>query len=476
MAQDADSIVYKNVLPWRGCEKLYLNTRTADVFFVFESDDEDTVKIGAHKSILSANSEAFDAMFYGPAKQEGDIPIVDSTPEAFKEFLQFFYLGTVKLTADNAAGVWNLGKQYMVDDCSMASSNFSEQTLTLDNMCWGYELAILFEQDRLMKFCEQKISENPKEIFKSNGFLTCGSNVLARILQLESLNCDESVVFDGCVAWAKAACIQKGLDETNMQNLRNQLGDLFYEIRFGDMTAEKFFMRYRAYEKMFSTEECKDIFGMIASMDYQPPKFNRNARMAVLKLNKNTDQLICDRIDPTCHHEKYSLQNSRDDTVFSSNCTLLLKAIQCNELFHYEFACNKSTSNAAHSTNTIPAVMNVIELSNERWEKNDSYYQYNKKTIYGAQVILHSSHGTIVHLSTPIVIRPDRKYNITFEVTFDGCYTLMTMKRRVQMEQGVEIGFHERKFGQANSIRPHLIHANGNQGLVKQLIFVKFEE
>ncbi|XP_055305833.1 uncharacterized protein LOC129570303 [Sitodiplosis mosellana] len=422
-------------------------------------------------------------MFYGPAKQEGDIPIVDSTPEAFKEFLQFFYLGTVKLTADNVADVWNLGKQYMVDDCCMASSNFSEETLTLDNMCWGFELAILFEQDRLMKLCEQKISENPKEIFKSNGFLTCGSNVLARILQLESLNCDESMVFDGCVAWAKAACIQKGLDETNMQNLRNQLGDLFYEIRFGDMTAEKFFMRYRAYEKMFSTEECKDIFGMIASMDYQPPKFNRNARMAVLKLNKNTDQLICDRIDPTClDHKIYPFQNSRDDTVFSSNCALLLKAIQCNELFHSEFECNKSTSNAAHSTNTIPAEMNVIELSNERCngERNGRYIGNNNKIIYDAQVILHSSHGTIVHLSTPIVIRPDLKYNITFKFNFDGCYTLMTMKPKVQMEQGVEIEFHKMNawyhLSQGNSIRSNRIRTTVDQGLVKQLIFVKSEE
>jgi len=68
-------------------------------------------------------------MFYGPAKQDGYITICDSTHEAFKEFLLFFYLGTVKLTTGNAVDVMNLGKQYMIDDYCMASSNITEQTL-----------------------------------------------------------------------------------------------------------------------------------------------------------------------------------------------------------------------------------------------------------------------------------------------------------------------------------------------------------
>ncbi|XP_055306141.1 BTB/POZ domain-containing protein 3-like [Sitodiplosis mosellana] len=333
MAQELAPIVYSNVLPWRGCEKLYMDTRTADVFFVFEFDDEDTVKVPAHKNILSANSGAFDAMFYGPRKQEGDIPIVDSTPGAFKEFLQFFYLGTVKLTNENATHVMNLGKQYLVDECCMTISNFTEKTLTLDNMCVGYELAILFEQAQLMKFCEQKIGENPIGIFQSNSFLSCGSNLLARILQLDTFNCDESVVFDGCMTWAKAACIKKGLDETNMQNLRDQLGDLFYEIRFGDMTAESFYPRYSSYGGLFSIEEFTDIIGMIASKEHRPSKFNPKGRKASQIYKYSNKELICNLIDENyLRRERTNFENH--SVVFASNCEIFLKTIHCGKVFY----------------------------------------------------------------------------------------------------------------------------------------------
>ncbi|XP_055306142.1 BTB/POZ domain-containing protein 6-B-like [Sitodiplosis mosellana] len=447
MAQEPAPIIYSNVLPWRGCEKLYLDTRTADVFFVFGKDGN--VKIPAHKNILSANSKLFDVMFYGPRKQEGDIPIDKSTPEAFKEFLQFFYLGTVKLTNVNAVHVMNLGKQYLVDECCKASSNFTEQTLTLDNMCFGYEVAIFFEQTHLMKFCEQKIGENPKEIFQSKSFLSCRSNLLARILQLDTFNCDESVVFDGCMAWAKAACIKKGLDGTNMQNIRNQLGDLFYEIRFGDMTAESFYPRYRSYGGLFSIEEFTDIIGMISSKEYRPPKFNRNERKTSQIYKNNTNDLICDRTDPTgLNHQRYDLGSGttiQNTTSFTSNCELVLKTIHCNELFPVHVEKNIPF---------IPAIMNVIDGS-------------TGKNLYSDQVIFLPLSETNVHLPTPIIIRPGVKYQICFNLQIDKCYTLMTLKTKVQMDQGIEIDFGY-DYGDYSS--------NKNPGLVKKIIFMKPKE
>ncbi|XP_031638057.1 BTB/POZ domain-containing protein 6-A-like [Contarinia nasturtii] len=241
MAETPNSIVYKNVVPWRGCEKLYLDTRTADVFFVFGSSRENVVKVPAHKCILSASSPVFDAMFFGPAREIGNtITIVDASPDEFKEFLQFFYLSSVRLTVGHKPRIMNLGEKYMLNVCKKACTELSKATLTMENMCLGYELAILFNQDDLKEYCEAKISENPMEFFKSQSFLDCEPNLLRYILQLDSLKCDESVVFDGCMAWAKTACIRKGLDGNNMQNLRSELGDLFYEIRFGDMTLEMF--------------------------------------------------------------------------------------------------------------------------------------------------------------------------------------------------------------------------------------------
>lgn len=272
------SIIYKNAIPLRDCEKLYLSSENADIFFVLQTSQENCEKIPAHRSILSVTSPIFDAMFYGSSACIGDIEIFGSTPQAFREFLQFFYRSTVKLSDENLAEVMNLVRKYALDDCFNECSEVCELTLTLDNLCWGYDLAILFEHEHLRLFCEQKISENPKEIFRSTSFLGCEPSLLRCILQLKSLNCDETLVFDGCIAWAKSACVRKDLDKNDMQNIRTELGDLFYEIRFGEMNLEDFYDRYCFYRSLFSLDEFEEIISMIAMKNFQSRKFNQNPR------------------------------------------------------------------------------------------------------------------------------------------------------------------------------------------------------
>lgn len=260
MEQGKKSIIYENDSPSEGFEKLYLDSRTADVFFVFNnSQDEECRKVPAHKNILSAISPVFYAMFYGPAKESGDVTITDSIPEVFEEFLQLFYRSKVNLTAEHVFELMNLCKMYEIEDCVNALTDLCESNLTIDNMCLGYEFAILFGNKRLKKFCERKITENPKMIFNSNSFLNCKSNLLRHILKIDSLKCDVTVILDGCIKWAKIKCTQNGLDEKNMQNIRDQLGDLSNEIPFESMQMEKFIKCYRENEGFFSLEEYREF-------------------------------------------------------------------------------------------------------------------------------------------------------------------------------------------------------------------------
>lgn len=433
MAQTPSSMNYKNVLAWRGCHKLYLDERTADVYFLFRSDGEIIDEVPAHKAILSSISRVFDALFYGSLQQEGDIEIVDATPAAFREFLQFFYRSDVKLTTEHIPQVMNLGKQHMIDDCINACTNFYENTLTLDNMCWGYELALLFDQNSLQKYCEQKINENAEEIFRSNSFLTSKPNLLHHILQLESLKCDESTVFNGCIEWAKSACALKGLDEKNPKILRNELGELFYEIRFGEMTVEKFHDCYCKHEGLFSLEEFRDIIGMIASKGFKPDKFNRNSRKASIK-PLPTDVLVCERINwelsSTCdanYHPRYY----KDHTVFSSNSSLLLKGFHCSELF---FGLNEYSK---YATTSIPSKLTVTEI--------DSITSAPGNIICFRQMALSTQKETIIELPKPFPIKPGSKYQI--EVVFPiqiGCYfNCLIHKAEVEVSEGVLIKFHD---------------------------------
>lgn len=438
LIENPNSTVYKNFLAGTGCEKLYLDTRTADVFFAFDAKNEDHEQIPAHKSILSAMSPVFDAMLYGPAKENGDINIVDSTPEAFREFLQFFYLTQVELSTENLLEVMNLGKQYMLDDCLTACTKFCEATLTLDNMCWGYELAILFDLDGLMRFCERQISANPNEIFKSNCFLNCDPNLLRHILQLDALECDESMIFDGCIAWAKRACARNGLKSKKADNLRSQLGDLFYEIRFGEFTHKHFHDRYRLYDGLFTLEEFRDITMMITSKDFQSEKFNGNPR-SFSNHSQNDDGWTCNRkaLNPIWYKVARS-QNSNvivDKTIFESNSPQQLQRILCSVKFL--------------GLNTI-AKTRISECLTGDQERN---------LLFFANVSLGSAKVTVIELPSPITIKPDVKYEIEFELEAGYTYSSELVRNVVEMDKGVVMKFSGQQ--------------HGMQSLVKAMHFVK---
>ncbi|XP_055310678.1 BTB/POZ domain-containing protein 2-like [Sitodiplosis mosellana] len=227
---------------------MYLNERLADVYFEFKVDDE-TQKVPANKSVLAALSPVFDTMFIGSLPEKGDVSIPDANADAFKEFLQLFYLGEVTLTMENIETVVRLADKYDVVERVNACIVFLKGQLTLDIsiiyiMCWGYQLAVNLKNAELIEYFEEKIIKSPKEVFASEVFKRCDKSILKRIFELD-LICKETDVFDACLKWAKYACEQNDLDGTQAVNLRTQLGNCLKLIQFGLMKIEEFNKRYR---------------------------------------------------------------------------------------------------------------------------------------------------------------------------------------------------------------------------------------
>lgn len=141
-----------------------LMEKMPDVHFIFEEED-DVVKIPAHKTILSASSPVFDAMFNGELKEEGDVKIIDASSPAFKEFLQLFYGYQVKLTMDNIAEVLKLIDKYDVAAGFAVCVDFLKDHLVVDDILWGLHLAIKFKLGELKTFCTSKIERHSKEVW-----------------------------------------------------------------------------------------------------------------------------------------------------------------------------------------------------------------------------------------------------------------------------------------------------------------------
>lgn len=426
-----DSTVYKNVLSWRGCEKLYLNDRTSDVYFQFHSDD-DVEKVPAHKCILSAVSPVFDAMFYGPNQQNDAIDIVNASAGAFKEFLQFFYRSQVKLTIENVSEVMNLCKEYLLDDwqaVSMLGANLCTSLLPIDDMCWAYEFAIVLEMDELHEFCEKKIGEHAVEVLRSSSFLNCQRNLLKHILQLNSLRCQESEVFDGCMEWAKVQCKQNNGNPSNAMELRSQFGELFYEIRFGEMTHPEFQERYQLHEGLFSLGEFRDITMMIVNKDYRPAHFNRTPRLSHDEKSGNSaestqqKEIACNRRGPFTVDEDHGKKFTASTTKFISTAKLNLKKISCFVV----------------STNLkfeINAKIRIHENCNEN--KQGTLISDIQAALPSNGVYCARGSG-IVELPNVVTIQPSVVYEIAVEL--DSYCKAMRFGNTIRMEDGTVIEF-----------------------------------
>lgn len=245
-------------------QNLYLNELFADIHFIIESKlvDRQYESIPAHKNLLGVTSDVFRVMFNGSWDENEKVKIVDASPDAFKEFLQFFYLTEVYLTMGNVAAVMNLCKKYNVAEGFKRCGTFMRQNLSIDDICWAYELAVHLDHDEVKIFCETMIRLNTMSVFQSEGFLKTDQKILRRILKVDSLKCTISELFYALLNWIKAEMCTNTLTK---DIVRGQFNDLFTEIRFEQMAILEFFPISMQYRHWFTDLEYTHIFNCIRS-------------------------------------------------------------------------------------------------------------------------------------------------------------------------------------------------------------------
>ena len=64
-----------------------------DVFFLVQAEngEDNKKKIGAQKLPLAGVSPVFKNMFYSPMKEEGEVVVKETTPEAFEAMIKYIY-------------------------------------------------------------------------------------------------------------------------------------------------------------------------------------------------------------------------------------------------------------------------------------------------------------------------------------------------------------------------------------------------
>lgn len=406
-------------------QQMYLNDEYADFFFIFETDGQ-IERVPAHKAILATASEVFKIMFNGSWSEVNEVPIVDARCGAFKEFLQFFYLSKVKLTAQNIDHVINLGKKYDITECLRICLEYFKNNLTYENICSAYGIAIFYEQEDLRKLCETMISVNTKALFKSANFLKCERKMLAQILTIDAFSCSEVELFEAVINWVRTAGQQEDLTR---ELLESELGETFYQIRFGTMAPEEFSALIPSYGALFTNEESQEIFQMCSLIEYEPKFFTSKRRNRYGF--KDDVSLECFRLLSEYGSNVPYLIKNTETAIFSTNQPFLLKSIYCAKLTFYV------NENYVDNGETIlPSKVSIIEkphLSNE----NDA------NTLEILMANLYMTHTTCIDLPRPILVRPGYFYAIRMEQTAPAnCCSAVLLKSEIPIGFDTVVKFH----------------------------------
>lgn len=235
---------------------------TADCCFQFVDTTTNTVsELKAHKQVLAAVSTVFAAMFNGLwIENIGPITIEDASIETFENFLGYFYKDQVTLTVNNVAATLNLAQKYDLPDLVKCCESFMSTSLSVSNVLGYHSEAVRFNNDSLQAKCKKLFSQTSGRILRLKSFRECDSKTLAAFLSELPQNGNAAKVFDACIAWAKHKCQQNGRDETDLMNLRTELGDCFRLICFEQAPVGAMASRFITYKSMFTKDESDEMF------------------------------------------------------------------------------------------------------------------------------------------------------------------------------------------------------------------------
>lgn len=400
-----EQIFEKHVgLARRCCEKMYLDSLTADVNFTFSTNHSNTNSVPAHKSVLSVGSPVFEAMFYGSIPKKGNISIPDASAEAFKEFLQLFYRNKVRLTSENIADVANLCKKYQVNDGLKACEVPFKKSLTINRMCTGFAMAQHLELPNVIEFCEREIGNHAEEILNTTDFLDCNGKLFDKILQLASSNCSATTMVKASMAWASAECKRKKVHETP-GNLRQQLNDSFHRIPFDALPKDQFALHLVTYKEFFTNRDFESI--ILKKMS------NKMHTTVLIHPEQATHTLDCDRKVANSSVDFYIRLSMPYSSFFISNKSLIL-----TELF-----------------------LAKLSLPDDLDCQVTIFTRYNP-LLATQQLALSSGHETHVVLSVPVEIDANIEYGIRINAPMENIgFKRKPLNHTVRLENDINVRF-----------------------------------
>lgn len=309
----------------------------------------------------------------------------------FKEFLKFFYGIKLNLNLGNVEGVINSAKQLKVEQVFDLCEKFMIDKICAkkDQTFFAYHLASHNNANRLKTICEFEIAMNTEELLKLPSFLKLPHKTLQSFLQCNVFGCGEKIIFEALLRWAEAACKRMNKNPTVVKNLRNQLKELVYMIRFKSMKMSEFDACLEMWPGLFSTDEISEIRCIIGKVSKE---FQTNFSKSIRFLKSQYKILECSRLS-FFSNEPYKLQNVEQ---------IIIKCSRLVYLWGFSCVCDREASISADVI--IKAV----------WNQNQKRELFNQPmTLEFRKNVVHSSlYEASVAISKPLLLNPEYYHQI----------------------------------------------------------------
>jgi len=262
----------------------------ADVYFLV-GEGKDQRRIPAHRVVLAASSDIFEAMLYptdfpddkvadkkgekddksallSTDDKEKEIEISDVKPAIFRTLLAAVYGDTADIKADELPELIIAAKKFQLEGLRLLCVQFMEEGVTVDSACKLFENAhkMLNEKNFGLSFIE----ENATEIVASPSFDTLSKGRLMDILKSNRLSIDEIDLFKGVLRWATTECKRQNLKDT-VESKKKVLEDIIPIIRFPLMAMEDV-ATFVSPSGMLESNQLLEIFTYLGQPESKKPR------------------------------------------------------------------------------------------------------------------------------------------------------------------------------------------------------------
>ncbi|KAI3381791.1 hypothetical protein SNEBB_011074 [Seison nebaliae] len=273
----------KKILEGFAC--LYRKQILCDVIFHLEGGET----VNAHRCLLAATCSYFHAMFSHDKMEElhrRDIDMPNVHPFAFRQLIDFLYLGEIDINNENCIEILKLSDMFGMEEVHCQTSNYLSKRLHPTNVLGIRQFATMHSCPQLEEISRKFIFHHFEEILQTDEFLLLNIEQLINIISYDGLVVSgEEKVFEACKKWTKYFSEEREkLFPKLFEHIRLPL--LKREYLIGVVSKDRLIRKF---------DKCRDLIDEAKDYLLLPPTTKKNQQIHLTNKRFRSRQLNIER-------------------------------------------------------------------------------------------------------------------------------------------------------------------------------------